>query len=293
MLINGFLFGVGATLDLVGALKLVAIVTSGFFGLLGLVTEFRNKETEKITRWGILSLVGVVLSSSVAFAIQYAESTEAEKTKQKAADETLRIVKNTEGTLSEIQRLLNPIDEPTLSFGFRLNCASESLQKFCRAARQNREDPDKDKSTWRSWPGKGRFMPGVFADVTVFQKAEAADAFQAGKVNFGEEPLNMTLYSPPGGEGVDIATDGEDVYLFLKGKPKVRGDGSVVSMRDFRRAIIFVHQAGGSSDMEPTEFGLDTRRGMSVATGRDQGKFRPVNIGRETYYRYDFSDKRG
>ena len=66
-------------MNVVFALKLVAIVASGFFGVLGLVTDFRNKETGKLSAWGVLALIGVVLSSSVAFAIQYMEAIQDEK----------------------------------------------------------------------------------------------------------------------------------------------------------------------------------------------------------------------
>jgi len=84
--------------------KLIAIVVSGLFGMLGIVTEFRNKDTGKPTKWGILALAGVVFASGVAITIQHKEADDAEKAKQKTADDTLAIVKNTAETLTKVEQ---------------------------------------------------------------------------------------------------------------------------------------------------------------------------------------------
>ncbi len=48
-------------MDFVSAWKASSIVLTGAFGILGLLTEFKEKQTGKITRWGYISLGGIVI----------------------------------------------------------------------------------------------------------------------------------------------------------------------------------------------------------------------------------------
>jgi hypothetical protein len=52
-------------IDFVTAWKAISIALTGAFGILGLATDFKNKHTKKITRWGWVSLIGIVVSSSL------------------------------------------------------------------------------------------------------------------------------------------------------------------------------------------------------------------------------------
>jgi hypothetical protein len=51
-------------MDWVDAWKAVSVVLTGVFGMLGLLTEFKHPETKQITRWGRVSLAGIILSSA-------------------------------------------------------------------------------------------------------------------------------------------------------------------------------------------------------------------------------------
>jgi hypothetical protein len=47
-----------------------SILLTGAFGILGLLKEFKDKETGRITKWGGVSLVGILLSSILGVAAQ-------------------------------------------------------------------------------------------------------------------------------------------------------------------------------------------------------------------------------
>jgi hypothetical protein len=54
-------------------LKEVAIILTGLFGMLGLLTNFRD-ENKKVTVWGKLSLAGVLISTAIAAFTQYMDT---------------------------------------------------------------------------------------------------------------------------------------------------------------------------------------------------------------------------
>jgi hypothetical protein len=285
--------GTGAHMNVVFALKLVAIVASGFFGVLGLVTDFRNKETGKLSAWGVLALIGVVLSSSVAFAIQYMEAIQDEKSKEAAAAQTLRIVTNTQGTLNEIRRLLTPIEEPQVSMMFKVPCENEKLATFCKDIRSH---PSEDRS-WKNWPFKDEKGVVRFSfSIEIFPDSSAADSYL--------NPENLSTYRPPlilsvhpsserGDSQLIAFARGNDVYFkFENYKASVKADGTFTSVRDFLKAVLLVE-----SDMDcvPTDFSLTTRNGITLGTRTGNG-FAPFAAVESTngwkFFRYDFKGGR-
>lgn len=93
---------------LLAILKFVSIGLSGAFGVVGLLTEFRDKHSHRITTWGRVALVGIVVSTFVAAVSQAVEmensSVEEAATRQKAAEE-----------LTQLARAADPLD--SLIFG--------------------------------------------------------------------------------------------------------------------------------------------------------------------------------
>src|SRR5579871_4763331 len=45
--------------------KAIAVALTGVFGVLGLLTNYKDKETGRITVWGKVNLVGIVLSATM------------------------------------------------------------------------------------------------------------------------------------------------------------------------------------------------------------------------------------
>jgi len=66
-----------------GILKFTSMLATGLFGVLGLLTKFRDDETDKITKWGKVAIVGIVLSCSFSLILYTLEMLRA---KQAAED---------------------------------------------------------------------------------------------------------------------------------------------------------------------------------------------------------------
>lgn len=117
--------------------KTISIGLTGIFGMIGLLTEFKNKHTHKITRWGWVSLVGIILSSVGGVAAQLKESSD-ESAKELAV-------------LNDIDRTLHPIEDPTVTVGLIVDCQGATFQKFCLHANQG-VGLGLTSSEWVGWP---------------------------------------------------------------------------------------------------------------------------------------------
>jgi hypothetical protein len=116
--------------NFVPAWKAVSILLTGGFGVLGLVKNFKEKQldpetdtkVEKITRWGWVSLIGILMSTSLGILAQLKESHD-------DSAKALDIATKSDQTLQQIQKLLSPtIDmaNPVITTWFTVSCVTYS-----------------------------------------------------------------------------------------------------------------------------------------------------------------------
>ncbi len=72
-------------MDFVTAWKASSIVLTGAFGILGLVKDFKDKKTNKVTIWGYISLCGILVSTAFGVIAQLKESSDTDRAKQATA----------------------------------------------------------------------------------------------------------------------------------------------------------------------------------------------------------------
>src|SRR5258708_39813537 len=101
--------GLLASLNFVDWWKAISIVLTGFFGVLGLLTNFKDKNTGRITKWGKFSLAGILVSICMGVAAQLKEVTAQQKARDESALKTLQIVTATQTTLHNLERSLAPL----------------------------------------------------------------------------------------------------------------------------------------------------------------------------------------
>src|ERR1035437_3269525 len=77
--------------------KGLGIVFGAAFAVLGLLVDFRDKNTSRVTKWGNVALIGIVVSCCVSLVSQGAESL-------KARDEADAQAKRTNALLAQIER---------------------------------------------------------------------------------------------------------------------------------------------------------------------------------------------
>jgi len=183
--------------DFVTAWKAISIALTGAFGILGLLTEFKDKDTKKITKWGYVSLVGILVSSCLGIVAQLKESND-------SAKKALAAAQTSNDMLHQIKRLVTPIGIPKVAMLFEISCDNHEFifNDFCRdllrtqasmpmtdvlthlmtpdqlwMARLNHRPPSLVTSplTWRHWPYKNDMFMEV--DLNFFRNRSDADRF--------------------------------------------------------------------------------------------------------------------
>jgi hypothetical protein len=100
-------------------LKFAGIALSALFGAIALVTDYRDKDTGKITKWGRRALLGVIASSLVVAFIQIGEMLEHSYDRAGAERLGLEQLQRNEKILNQINRGLNPLTDVRLSIRFK------------------------------------------------------------------------------------------------------------------------------------------------------------------------------
>jgi hypothetical protein len=108
---------------LLSSAKLVGATLSGAFGILGLLTEYRDQETKKITVWGKVALVGILASTGVAISAEALGIWKENRSAEQSAEKTNAL-------LTEISRTLSPISDMTVSFSFTLPLDRKEFAKY-------------------------------------------------------------------------------------------------------------------------------------------------------------------
>jgi hypothetical protein len=146
--------------DFVSLWKQASIVSTGAFGILALLVEYKDKDTKRITKWGRISLIGILASTVLGVIAQNLEQSNQERGRAIAAKQTLELLQNTNQTVKGIERVLSPLDDVRVSAELTISCDTPAYRDFCNAA----EDKDSlsNPSIMDKWPGP------KFADVMLY-----------------------------------------------------------------------------------------------------------------------------
>lgn len=115
-------------MDFVTAWKASSIVLTGAFGVLGLLTDFRDTGSRKVTRWGKVSLAGIVISTLLGTIAQLKESSD-------DATKTFLATQKTVRMLDDLDRSLSPIQGAEVRIDFQGACSLPLLVVPCKKIR--------------------------------------------------------------------------------------------------------------------------------------------------------------
>ena len=102
--------------------KAASIVVTAALGILGLLKDFKDKKTHRITRWGRILLGGLIISATLGVAAQLRESHDQATLERQRAAQTLSIVQNTSNTVNSINRLMSPLAGARVDVTYSLSC---------------------------------------------------------------------------------------------------------------------------------------------------------------------------
>jgi hypothetical protein len=233
----------------------------------GLLKEFKDKDTHKVTKWGYISLVGIVVSTILgveaqrkenssdavkALAIaQQSETTlnEIHEITQKS-DATLQeiqdVAQKSDVNLHEVQRSLTRLEDPNITAYFGVPCGDAIYKDYCDNLRANVANTPKDAPAWEKWP----FEKPAFIRMEIFIYIDSKKADKLLSGSWEPPDLGIVLLSPS--EGPDKATlsafssrTGEVQLVALEAKAVINiNAGTIKSTMDSPGAPAVIMQSG-------------------------------------------------
>lgn len=260
-------------MDFVMAWKASSIVLTGAFGILGLATEFRNKHSHKITKWGYISLTGIVVSTVLGTVAQLKQS----------ADDTakaLALAQKSDMTLLEIKRALAPMDEPSLSMIFAVDCTSNEYADYCSKMRSHDDSPKLELALeqFAKWHLK------LFLEFKCFANAKDAvgslsDPRVAGDWSF---EVDLEELEPAG------TTDKNILLRAYEYKPYAfKSDGKITSIIDLPNTTCVIKDTINNplKGLIPQRIEIEFKNGQSVGS---KGPFSPMTVRKHRVYLFQF-----
>lgn len=94
----------------IGLIKALSAIATGFFGVLALLTKYKDDNTGKITHWGKIALGGIIFSSLLSVVLLNLETSKESAKQQaeatKAASEARKAEESSKATLKNLQNIL-------------------------------------------------------------------------------------------------------------------------------------------------------------------------------------------
>jgi hypothetical protein len=281
-------------MDFVSAWKAVSIALAGAFGLMALLTENKDKESGKLTTWGKVSLVGIVLSTTLGVAAQLKETSDEAQRQEASAIQTLKLLNQTSHAVSDIQRLLSPLEISAVFLSFEGECDDQEFVDFCAKAKKFR-----DSGNW-----KGRPSISTVADPAVWKMWHEQDViFPVSFYFFREGPdpqrirdADLVVNVRGSNENKDKSlvlawTDDNKIRFELDAVPYSQwATGKITSLMDLEDASFFMTELYNKlARLTPTQMAFQTKQGRMLTI--DTAKLERISLdGGQVGYRYKFGN---
>lgn len=282
-------------MDFVTAWKASSIILTGAFGVLGLMKEYKDKITNRITIWGRVSLAGILVSSLCGLAAQIEETSAQEKARVGTAQQTLALLERTDRAVKDIQRTLSPLDQPQITFNFEADCREPILATYCKGIK--RRSPKSGLLVDGSWPLLKQFgADSLGLSVDLFGSPREAERFVRGEVDRGNITIGAMASGPvihsqmldenrsrdiPG--GLVLSAPNAKIFSF-------ENDGKMRALQDIPGStLVLSDYYGVIGHLQVQSIHITFKNGQSIEA---QGPFERIIIRDKTAYRYLFPKPR-
>jgi hypothetical protein len=287
-------------MDFVSAWKAISIALTGAFGLLGLLTENKNKETGKLTSWGKVSLGGIVLSTALGVVAQLRETSEETQRREATASQTLKLVEQTGDAVSDIRRLLSPLDISTVSATFVGTCADQKFASFCAQAHALQKSGNwhggykistmADPAVWKMWPQQEALFLIQF---DIFRDPPDSQMLSRGLgANSSDLEVNVYATNYAKDKSLEVSWDdeGKIEIAFYDYEPfSIYANGRITSVADLQGATLLITGSENElAQLTPDWIEFRTKQGREVTV--DPSKMEKISVRYQTAYRYKFGN---
>jgi hypothetical protein len=257
--------------------KAASILITGAFGVLGLVKDFKDKTTGKITKWGRISLTGILISTALGVVAQLTETSKSKQSAEKTAKQALQIV-------TDIKRGLRPIDAAQIGLFYTYDCKNKKLRLqangFCDLP--------------NAAPGRrslASLKQGIFLEEALFFKSEEDAAIYLGEPFMHIAALEFVVPALPKNTSVKLHSGviEMDIEASSVGSPP-RNNGSLLSILDLYGTTVLITDYTSDDSGDPTfvlrGFSISLKNGESIAYGEGNrgGRLNRVQGGNGLHY---------
>jgi hypothetical protein len=227
-------------MDFVSAWKASSIGITGAFGILGLLKEFKTKDG-RITRWGYVSLGGILISSVLGIAAQLIQSSN-------DAAKALEMATRSDLLLNDIQRQLNPIGTPKFHMTFFVQCSE--VRTFCKElTKQSRESKypygEVPAGLWIGWPGQAT----IAGDLVIRRGDDASIDY------------SFSTARARGDSSLDAMPGSTDAKIYLHTVAEITANKGMKSVLDFQGASVTLELKPSAVHLTVGSFTFETSDG--------------------------------
>jgi hypothetical protein len=249
-------------LDFVSIWKASSIVLAGAFGILGLLTEFKDKD-KKITKWGRISLIGILVTTLLGVIAQVKESSD-------SSDKALALAKKSDETLNDIERSLSPLGRFTVLWVFNVDC-EQSISLCAKGKRDSLGFQTYILNEKQAFPdGSLTLRMSIFADPKDAQ--EMLDTESWG----GDIWMEMHGFTKDQSLGQQSSSLHTDVSILAHDPSILRNNGRIRSFLDLPGCTIIMSYPGGKTFLTPSILQIIISNGQGIIYN---GPFKKVKFG--------------
>lgn len=245
------MLGSFSNLDFVSIWKAASILVTGCFGVLALLTEFKDKDTKRITLWGCVSLVGIVVSSGFGVLAQLKETSQQELSRKIQADQTLKLLTNTDRAVADIWRMMSALDEPVITVRLKSSCPKVH-KLLCEA-------PEIGMLLGGQIAAKHRPKLDFFFQFCFLRSPSAEQSKNVDRSYDCDYEFDASFDERNGPNAFWVARRGGDIIFELHGLKTRVGKSSqkFLSLRDLPGSLLEI--SGFDVDWTPIRFGIRTK----------------------------------
>jgi hypothetical protein len=117
--------------------KEIAVVLAALFAIGSVISDVKDKRTERYTIWGRTFLILTLLSMAGGLYAQWTESAEEDQRNKTSQAAMIKLLDHTEQSIRDLARVLQRIDAPRVTVFLSPDCgASQTLQHFCESLKR-------------------------------------------------------------------------------------------------------------------------------------------------------------
>ena len=287
--------------------KEISLVLAGVFAIMSVVWKPKDETTGRITPWGRVFICLTILAILCGVFAQWQESTNDAKRAASSQEQMLQLLSKTDRAVTELARVLQPLDPSDATLYLSIDCTLEALKNFCDSIRAQGDayaakHPDElaglasigfkddvlvDDLNWQAWPGP---ISIVQIRVSFLKSSSAVEDFIRKGCSTCDPPSDAKLVvqvTPRKGLSARYAFKSKRFQIMVDMEPPIftLQTKKIMSLPDLPGSTaIFTEPNGFLDKLVPANFLLHMVRGLAIQIT----EFKPIDMSGHRIFIHSF-----